>query len=1190
MTTTPSSFPNVICWNRAARPEVFSTDALRTAAEVFHATHSPAYLHQEGIAAGTLLRIEEGDYVKDFLLNTDPLDLDVVAGDSGTGKSHLIRWIEQEARRLNPSRNSRWSIVLIPRASANLADVIRRIIEGFEGPVVSKVRRELDQASRRISPAEGRRRVLFEVEQVLRTDDFALPDDLADLPDLLHDVVLSRSLVDSDDGVLTRLSGHFFGKRERVDDVEPDRLRWRADDLQFTARQAQRSSPDIRELANHLMADDTERQRVADILNAVTPSLSGLLGLRRGDLGRAMEEIRRELRRHDRELVLCIEDMSVTQGVDAELLEAIAIPHPDTGRSVCRSRAVVGLTNENYDDLRNNIRSRIRKTVRCNVPVAMSDSDHDGGLGREELARFAARYLNATRFSLEELRRWSNAQETRSEPLPSYCPRCPNLAACHASFGAAEVDGEIYGLYPFTSQLLMRLYGKATRLAPGIHAGELRAFNPRRLVGGVLNEVLAEAEQTVPASTFPSRHLIDKFALGVVDLAVARRLNTQHGNTTGERLVNALELYAPEPSVADPILISGIAEALALPAVLADPLQAWAAGSSLSSDLASTLRQRVHAVLLPRLASALRSRFPSDSIRFDGMPGTGSPLPLLTVRRSPETAEVLRRLLGTPQLDTIVAERWYAAWADEVSRRLNGQEDEFDRWLAGGALPRPLVNELRQKLWTTLTGLLASPDLDRAALRFEPEQRGPDRHSLFIERAEPGIADVLRELRLWSEGSAPTWSPLVINFLRQCALRLAPAQRSGPDPFTLWANGGAVEDINRWRVLVYEAIEASIDWDTEEGVAPLKADFQRRNIHFEGQFEQARPSPVEVRIPRSIEAGLALRTLDQLRNGTLGTDSPEGEITLLDLSSWVAQRADDVRNQLRRLLPARTSPEVLRVAGRLLALAAIIRGRVAPGTSRSELLARLFEPWPTTDAEPMERTPPWRNVWLAYRSKHAAVRELLLDALTCAKGGSLQARIVDPSPLLSMLDDVLRAPSPGALPHDAGAWPHPSPVLQLYQDVSERLPAAVHAEYQAVVEWLRRLREFLGSDSPFALADILEPTLREAMNAGVLRGEGALELRDRCLQLPPLEVGKAINAVAGLESSDGQAHIFELARLDQQLMRDYVEFLEAASRVVDASLTDLEGEPDTAPDVAALEHEVEGLLTRLNDALTRLSS
>src|SRR5438093_2578993 len=246
---TPGPFPNVVCWDRTARPEVFNTDALRTAAEVFHATHSPAYLHHEGVAPGTLLRIGESDYVQDFLRNNDGKDLDVVVGDSGTGKSHLIRWMEQEARRLDDAGASRWWIVLIPRASANLADVIRRVIDGFDGPIVTKVRRELEQAARQIPPAEARRRVLFELSEIIRSGDVSLPDELSELPDLLQDVAIRATLVDRDDGVLARLAGHFFGKRERVEEADPDRLRWSASDLAFSARQAQRSSPDVRELA-----------------------------------------------------------------------------------------------------------------------------------------------------------------------------------------------------------------------------------------------------------------------------------------------------------------------------------------------------------------------------------------------------------------------------------------------------------------------------------------------------------------------------------------------------------------------------------------------------------------------------------------------------------------------------------------------------------------------------------------------------------------------------------------------------------------------------------------------------------------------------------------------------------------------------------------------------------------------------
>src|SRR5262245_23054303 len=97
----PSPFPHVVCWDSPSRPAVFNTDALRTDAAVFHATHSPALLRQQGQAAGSFLRTSEEEFLEGFLHHADSRDLHLVVGDSGTGKSHLIRWMALQAERRN---------------------------------------------------------------------------------------------------------------------------------------------------------------------------------------------------------------------------------------------------------------------------------------------------------------------------------------------------------------------------------------------------------------------------------------------------------------------------------------------------------------------------------------------------------------------------------------------------------------------------------------------------------------------------------------------------------------------------------------------------------------------------------------------------------------------------------------------------------------------------------------------------------------------------------------------------------------------------------------------------------------------------------------------------------------------------------------------------------------------------------
>ena len=198
--------------------------------------------------------------------------------------------------------------------------------------------------------------------------------------------------------------------------------------------------------------------------------------------------MRKELLAQGREMVLLIEDMSVTQGVDEELLEALILrPHERPDEPLCPLRSVVGMTPEDADSLRDNIRGRLHRTVQLTVPLSDTPSAEEGQVGPDRLALFAARYLNAARYSIDELEAWHRDPEAHRRPLPSFCfaSGCVNRELCHAAFGAAAPDAETggYGLYPFTGEALLRLYDQADRLgpsrrrAPSIRGGLWAAFS-----------------------------------------------------------------------------------------------------------------------------------------------------------------------------------------------------------------------------------------------------------------------------------------------------------------------------------------------------------------------------------------------------------------------------------------------------------------------------------------------------------------------------------------------------------------------------------------------------------------------------------------------------------------------------------------------------------------------------------------
>jgi hypothetical protein len=711
------------------------------------------------------------------------------------------------------------------------------------------------------------------------------------------------------------------------------------------------------------------------------------------------------------------------------------------------------------------------------------------------------------------------------------------------------------------------------------------------MVGGVLNEVLAEAERSLPAGEYPPRHLVEQFGLRSVDVAVARRLQTRHRGEAATRLVNALELYARAPSSSDPLLTPGIVEAFNLPAAVSDPFDAWASGAPLGADAVAEVRPALRDALLARLPQRLASRLAASALTFEGAPMRGTAA--LTVRRSPEAAEVLRGLADpTRQTGTwaALAPRWLGLWAEEVRRTLANERDEFDRWVEGERLEASLTERLRTEVHTEVSGRLDS----ETARRFPPEavtfdgegSPGVGRVFLAVHRSPPS-AEALRGLwrRLHGQpGGLSEAAQVQVQTWAQDVRRLV--RPPDPDPFTAWANSGPVADLNSWRQLIYDAVSAAIDWDTEEGLTPLQADFKRTSISFEGQFETQRDTTVGLPVARSPEAGLALRTLYRLRGGERAADPGEAEEGLIGLGPWLRGLADNVRRQLRALAPGRSSPGAVRQAARLLAVGALFRGRATLDLSPAELLVRAVEPWAAEEEEPVQRSGPWRTLWAAFHRHAPEVSRLLLDNLTMPKGGSLQARLLDPSPVLDELAAVLRDPFPGPLPDEADAWPKDSPLWLLSEAVRGGLVEAFRAERDELRTAVADIRSLMDGQSPEELADVLRLTFDEA--ASLLRGERALELAEENRNLPVRSVAALLEDAERVSDLQGPPLIPALARLDRALLERYLTFLRTASEVLDQTLATVSGPPSdlTGADPSALTVEVDGLLSRLHAALT----
>jgi hypothetical protein len=660
MTVPP--FPNAVCWDVTRRAAVLNPIALDVPLSVFRATHHPSLVQREGTAAGTLVAIDEGEILEEFLSPAQTHIFMAAVGDTGTGKSHLIRWLELEVASRSAGAKVPPHIVPIPRSAANLADVVRRILQNFGGEATARLRAEVER-HRGLSESEARQRVLDElaivIENLPKTD---AEDDEASylrekLPALLRDHEIRRALTQPPEGIITRLARHVLGQRESA---QPELLRWTPTDLELPVHAIGKSGADASELASGLLNDDRLRSAATLVLDrALGPAIAALLRFRSGDLKRALNEIRAQLASQGRELILLLEDLSITEGLDGELLEALQVRTHDSGTELCTLRSIVGLTREDYQRLRDNIKARVTRTLWFEAPIG------HGTTASEDvaLAEFAARYLNAIRLEAFALDEWAAGDAIPSH-LPNACEICINRAVCHDAFGA--VDG--FGLYPLTAVALGRLYRRVVRVDAAA-----RAFKPRSLLK-VLTDTLDEAERGVARRDFPTAALIKSFGLGSTTAELQLALRNEFG-ADGDRILRAMELYADQPAVTRPVLRPGVATAFGMqipawtsavarqqpapqpspepkaeePAPALDVCDQWLRGDTPADKTVNAWRQMILEAVQAAIEwdvegiAYLRSAFGARSIQIEGQK-TRTVDPVLTLTRTPEAAVTLRTL------------------------------------------------------------------------------------------------------------------------------------------------------------------------------------------------------------------------------------------------------------------------------------------------------------------------------------------------------------------------------------------------------------------------------------------------------------------------------------------------------------------------------------------------------------------
>jgi hypothetical protein len=531
------------CWDLKTLTAVSGFEAITASRAIFNATHTPLPIVRrteltpfDGGARSTELDLLTEFFTSD---NTDGALIIPVIGDRGVGKSHIIRFLFE-----NRPTDSKAHVVYIPKSGTDLRATISLIIEGLDERF-DDVRASLATAQvQNPNPSEAVERLLVELYlKIERRASQPLVDDNATTTALMR---LSAALLN--DSVFRQQFSQRGGPRrivagplgEDIEVADDKRIVFTIEDLPFGDLVRDQLAETARAAYTQFSMSTTAQKKFLQYINEVLPAaLQEVFWSNGPKLTTLLRDVRHLLLEDDREIFLLIEDLVVLSGLQEELLQAFitpAVESPGQPQTLAPLRVAFAMTNEPFRAIQETVVSRVKSVYA--IDLSQNQEETNALIfGSDDQIAFLSKYLNASRYSIDEISEFDKSH--LGEKLPSKCDNCRVADSCLSDFGSH--DG--IGMYPFTTPALTNLLGVRSK----------QSFNPRVAIRGVLAEVLREAYNEIPLNEFPSDQVMDAFKKeqNAVPLEVMNDIQLRFNSDTPRR-INLQRFWTANRDVRDP--------------------------------------------------------------------------------------------------------------------------------------------------------------------------------------------------------------------------------------------------------------------------------------------------------------------------------------------------------------------------------------------------------------------------------------------------------------------------------------------------------------------------------------------------------------------------------------------------------------------------------------------------------------
>lgn len=511
----------------------FITEAETAAEEVFLAVHQPMKLTRSyfGGNADPVLQTEE-DVLDALLVKRPPsgtLILPIV-GDSGVGKSHMIRWLDARLKLL-PDRKMR-HIVRIPKSSS-LKEVLRLILKELPGAKYDALRHKLDEAKTPPNRLEATRTLQTKLLVALEVasneasnrikQGTAKPDDKARLGHcserclraLLLDPEIGKHFIshEGDDvtkwGVLTRISDRCLDGSKRAGSG-PAETEFLPEDFAFISENAELDlsllSQSARSYIPNLRRDPNMLADAIRFLNEVLETArSGLIDLGGVSLTELFIDIRKNLLDDGMELILLVEDFAVLAGIQGPLLDAMIREGIRNGKQeLCVMRTALAVTEGRLSD--ETVRTRAQARWKIDSEPFASEEE-----AIEIFGNFVGGYLNAARWGvsrLSEMFRMRDDRENSSDWVPCFFEKHQDdmddaEKKQLLAFGVSTLGK--HPLFPFNRGAIRQL----ARLHFYDRPTDTYRFEPRKLINRLLIPTIRDNRALWEKDAFPAPDFAD---------------------------------------------------------------------------------------------------------------------------------------------------------------------------------------------------------------------------------------------------------------------------------------------------------------------------------------------------------------------------------------------------------------------------------------------------------------------------------------------------------------------------------------------------------------------------------------------------------------------------------------------------------------------------------------------------------